>query len=47
MKEVDFVISVNDKNVLIYPEEPVDEKKQQEALKAYVNAIAEANNGEK
>ena len=47
MKEVDFVISVNDKNILINPEEPVDEKKQKEALKAYTNAIAEANNGEK
>ena len=47
MKEGDFVISVNDKNILINPEEPVDEKKQKEALKAYANAIAEANNGEK
>lgn len=45
MKEVDFVISVNDKNILINPEEPVDEKKQQEALKAYATAIADANNG--
>lgn len=46
-KNVDFIVSTNDKDILIYHEDPVDEKKQQEALKAYSNAIAEANNGEK
>ncbi len=45
-KNVDFIVSTNDKDILIYHEDPVNEEKQQDVLKTYADAIAKANNGE-